>query len=400
MRGRGRGAPVAEVFLVFLRLGCTSFGGPVAHLGYFHAEFVERRGWLSNDTFAEIVALAQTLPGPASSQTGFAIGLLRAGGWGGVAAWLGFTLPSALLMVGFGMGQVATGGRIAQAVLHGLQLVAVAVVTQAVLAMGRTLAPDRPRQTLALIASGIVLWAPATVGMVAAMLAGAAVGVVFLRAGHQPGVGRMVDGGSRTGARVAAFVFGVGLLLSYLVAGGGIGAVGVFAGFFRAGALVFGGGHVVLPMLEEMVVGRGWIPQGAFLSGYGAAQALPGPLFTFAAYLGAAIRPNAHPLLYGLEAVVAIFLPGLLLMAAVLPFWNGLRSRRGVGAALRGLNASVVGVLLATLYRPVWTGTVHTALEFWVVALALLLLVGYRLQPWIVVLSAGGLAGILAGVGR
>ncbi|SNS24441.1 chromate transporter [Granulicella rosea] len=380
-----------EVFLIFLRLGCTSFGGPVAHLGYFRAEFVERCGWLSEVEFAEILALAQALPGPASSQTGYAIGLRRAGWLGGLAAWTGFTLPSAALMLAFAFGHLLFNGRAGGALLHGLQLAAVAVVAQAALAMQRSLAPDWPRWLIALAAAAMALLGPPAYGTLLAILLGAAAGLILCdRPQPAPYSGVRWMGDARRGAVLAGTLF-VLLLAASAIPFAGATTPAVFLRFYQAGALVFGGGHVVLPALESAVVARGWIGQPAFLAGYGAAQALPGPLFTFAAYLGAAVcRGTASQrLAAGLVALAGIFLPGLLLVSTVLPFWTELRARPRFSQALAGVNAAVVGVLGAALIRPVWSGSVHTGVDLAVVLAASLGLTIWKLPPGIVVIAVG-----------
>ena len=385
-----------HVLLAFLRLGCTSFGGPIAHLGYFRAEFVERRRWLTESTYAEVIALAQSMPGPASSQVGFAIGLLRAGWLGGLAAWIGFTLPSAVLMLVFAFGYGYPHGRTGDATLHGLQLVAVAVVAQAVVRMQRTLAPDALHLSIALLGTVIALFAPPVYATVLAIAGGALAGLLLIRPKKEPAQ----DGPSfalpisRRGATVAAILFAILLATALLLSRSRILAVAVLAGLYRTGALVFGGGHVVLPLLDAAIVRRGWLAQSSFLAGYGAAQAVPGPLFSIAAYVGAAVRPNPHPLLLGVCALVALFLPGLLLMAAVLPFWSALRRRPLIGSLLRGVNASVVGVLGAALYRPLWTTTILTTTDFLIALAAFVLLIRFKVQPWIVVLGVS-LASIL-----
>jgi chromate transporter len=388
-----------QVLLAFLRLGCTSFGGPIAHLGYFRAEFVERRGWLSETTYAEVIALAQSMPGPASSQVGFAIGLLRGGWLGGLAAWIGFPLPSAALMLAFALGYGHLQGRTAAATLHGLQLVAVAVVAQAVVRMQRTLAPDTLRLSIALVGALIALFASAVYATVLAIAAGALAGLLLMRKAKETAQ----DGPSfappisRPGAAVAAILFVILLATALLLSASRTLAVAVLAGLYRTGALVFGGGHVVLPLLDAAIVERGWLVQSSFLAGYGAAQAVPGPLFSIAAYVGAAVRPNPHPLLLGLCALVALFLPGLLLMAAVLPFWSALRRRPLIGSLLRGVNASVVGVLAAALYRPLWTTTIRTITDFLIALAAFVLLIRFKVQPWIVVLCVS-LASVLVSI--
>ena len=348
-------ASLLEVFVIFLRLGCISFGGPVAHLGYFRTEFVERRRWLNEEAFAEMIAIAQSLPGPASSQTGYMIGIL-----------------------------------------HGLQLVAVAVIAQAILAMQRSLAPDILRLAFAATAAIIVLFTPASFGTLLAIALGAIAGFALVRSNDGPIQADFPINLSRTTGTCAAIAFSLLLAASLLFHTNRITSLSIFLRFSRTGALVFGGGHVVLPLLENAIVAKGWIGQSAFLSGYGAAQALPGPLFTFAAYLGAAIQPNPHPLLFGLVALLAVFLPGLLLITAVLPFWSAVRSRPSIRTALKGINASVVGVLIAALVRPVWTSTVHTIADCCIVLIALALLTIWKLQPWIVVLGTAAICSLAA----
>ena len=378
-----------EVFWIFLRLGCSSFGGPVAHLGYFESEFVERRRWLSAEDFAELMALAQSLPGPASSQVGYAIGVLRAGLPGGVAAWLGFTTPSAALMLAFAFGHALFRGEGGAAVLHGLQLVAVAVVAQAVLGMQRRLAPDRIRVAFAVIAAAVVFAGPRSVSTVLAILLGAVGGLLFLGRSSEVAGSQFLTAISKRMGAVAASLFVALLVVCLAIGRSGFTAASLFADFFRAGSLVFGGGHVVLPLLNGLVVAKGWISRETFLAGYGAAQALPGPLFSFAAYIGAAAKTNLHPLVAGLVALLAIFLPGLLLMTAILPFWQGLRARPLVQSALRGINASIVGVLIAALYQPVWTSSVHSATDFSIALCAFAALTMWEVAPWIVVIAAG-----------
>ncbi len=399
---RGR---VGEVLAAFLRFGLTGFGGPVAHLGYFHDEFVERRRWCSGEEYAEIVAIAQSLPGPASSQVGFALGLRRAGWLGGAAAWLAFTLPSALLMLCYAYGHNLLGGRMGAGLVHGLQLVAVAIVAQAVLAMRRTLAPDWPRMLLAGVSTLLVLTTNATL---AAIALGAACGAMLppTASSPQPAAEMDVRLSRRAGAWAAA-IFVILLLASLLltyarpgqVATGQTAAVvqpvQVFSAFYRTGALVFGGGHVVLPLLEGAVVAPGWVNQSDFLSGYGVAQALPGPLFTFSAYLGAVIRPSAYPLAFSALALVGIFLPGLLAMVAVLPYWSELRSRRRVQGVLRGVNAAVVGVLFAAFWQPVCSSTLHSWVDVGIAVAALAALLRWKLPAWAVVAVVGALSAAL-----
>ncbi len=381
----GRGSAL-EVFLVFLKLGLTSFGGPVAHLGYFRQEFVERRRWLAEATFVDIVALCQFLPGPASSQTGLMIGLSRAGYGGAAAAWLGFTTPSALAMVLFAFAAPALSRTLGGAWMHGLRLAAVAVVAQAVLALTRSLAPDRERATFAVAAALAALLAPSALTQLAVIAAGLALGLVLLRPDQgapRPELPVMV--GRRAGA--AALAMFAALLFGLPIAASATGSHGLdlFARFYRVGSLVFGGGHVVLPLLQAQVVTPGWIDQRAFLSGYGAAQAVPGPLFTFAAYLGAAMGPAPNGWAGAAICLGAIFLPSFFLVVGVAPFWNALRRRREAQGALMGANAAVVGLLAAALYNPVWTSAVSAPADVAVVLAAFLLLTAWRAPPWLVV---------------
>lgn len=373
-----------EVFRVFLKLGTASFGGPVAHLGYFRAEFVERRRWLSEQAYVDLVALSQFLPGPASSQTGFAIGLMRGGYPGGLAAWLGFTLPSALVMLFFawGLGSFA-GTSWGVGLLHGLKLVAVAIVAQAVMGMARSLCPDKVRATIAVIAIGVVLIVPGSPGQIAAILVGGLIGLSLCRGDVEQGGAIALPMSRRIGSACLAMFF---LLLALAFIPAGNTAIGLFDAFYRSGALVFGGGHVVLPLLRHAVVTPGWISDSAFLAGYGAAQAVPGPLFTFAAYLGAAVAvpPGGAP--GAAIALLAIFLPGMLVLVGTLPFWQALRARPRAQAAMQGVNAAVVGLLGAALYSPVWISAVGNPIDFAVAAAAFVLLTVWRAPPLVVVL--------------
>jgi chromate transporter len=385
-----------EVLGAFLKLGCSSFGGPVAHLGYFRAEFVGRRGWLDEAAYADIVALCQFLPGPASSQVGLSLGLLRAGLPGAACAWLGFTLPSALALILFGYGVGASGGLADAAWLHGLKIVAVAVVAQAVWQMARSLAPDRPRASLAVAAAALTLAIPSTLGQVAAIALGALVGWRWLaRAAAAPASVLTLRLGRAWSLAALALFFLLLAGLPLAAAASGSHALALIDSFYRSGALVFGGGHVVLPLLQAAVVPPGWIGNDDFLAGYGAAQAVPGPLFTFAAYLGTVMSPAPQGWQGGLICLVAIFLPSFLLVIGVLPFWSELRGEAGVQAALRGVNAAVVGLLLAALYRPVWTSAIFAAPDFILGLVAFLLLAFWRVPPWLVViLGALGAEGI------
>ena len=374
-----------EVLLAFLRLGLTSFGGPVAHIGYFRDEFVMRRRWLDDRAYADLVALCQFLPGPASSQVGIAIGLSRGGYLGALAAWTGFTLPSAVVMVMFAYGVRAMGGGGA-GWLHGLQVAAVAVVAQAVLGMMRSLAPDRERASVAVAAAILVLAFPTAWGQIGTIVLGGVAGVLLLPAvprGEHAALPLAVR--RTTGAVLLAIFFALLIVLPLIASATTSQAVKLFDAFYRAGSLVFGGGHVVLPLLQASVVPPGWISNDAFLAGYGAAQAVPGPLFTFAAYLGAAMGPQPNGWIGGVICLVAIFLPSFLLVIGTLPFWEELRQRPTAQAALLGVNAAVVGLLLAALYRPVWTSAIDNAADFALACAAFLLLFMWRTPPWLVV---------------
>ena len=382
-----------EVLAAFLKLGLISFGGPIAHLGYFRAEFVERRRWLSEQAFVDLIALAQFLPGPASSQTGFAIGLMRAGYAGGAAAWAGFTAPSAVLMTLFawGAGSLADTGW-GVGLLHGLKLVAVAIVAQAVMGMARALCPDRARASIALVAIFVYLMLAGSLGQIVGILLGGAAGLLFCRGATAPDATAMPIQVSRNAALAFLALFFALLALTFLPTGRT--PLALFDAFYRSGALVFGGGHVVLPLLQQATVANGWISASDFLAGYGAAQAVPGPLFTFASYLGWIMSPAPHHWVGMLCATAGIFLPGLLLVIAVLPHWQVLRARRAVAALLAGANAAVVGLLASAFYSPVWTSAVLSATDFAVAVVALLLLTRWRVRPLLVVLfcAAAGLA--------
>jgi chromate transporter len=370
------------VFRAFLRLGCTSFGGPIAHLGYFRAELVERRRWIDDAGYADLVGLCQFLPGPASSQVGFALGLIRAGWPGGLAAWAGFTLPSAVLMAAFAL----LARRLPLAGLaHGLALVAVAVVAQAVWSMARALCPDRERASIAVGACAAALLLPAGWAQIGAIALAGVAGLALPRPAD-PGGRDAPPAAPPVPAAIACLgLFAVLLALSLLL------PTRFAAAFYRSGALVFGGGHVVLPLLSDAVVLPGWVPRASFLTGYGATQAMPGPLFTFAAYLGAVIAGWRGAIV----ALVAIFLPGLLLVAGALPFWARLRRRPAAVAALRGVNAAVVGLLAAALYDPVWTSGVRGPADFVMALTGFALLTAWRVPPVVVVALgvAAGLAG-------
>jgi chromate transporter len=411
----GNTGSALEVFLAFLALGVTCFGGPIAHIGYFRNAFVVRRRWLDERAYADLVALCQFLPGPASSQVGFAIGLMRAGLPGGIAAWAGFTLPSAIALVAFAYGAGALGDPVGAGLLHGLKLVAVAIVAQAVWGMAQTLCPDRERASIAVAAALIVLFDASSAAQIAAIVLGGAAGLWLCRApaegarparhgGGTPPLPQVAAPVSRPLALTALCVFflllaGLPLLRSLT---GSQGAA-LLEAFYRSGALVFGGGHVVLPLLRESFVTTGWVSDDTFLAGYGAAQAVPGPLFTFAAYLGAVIGPSPHGVAgaaigWAALGLIAIFLPGILILIGTLPFWDGFRTRPEAQAMMRGINAAVVGLLAAALYNPVWTSSVRTPRDFVIALVGFILLTVWRAPPLLVVgLSAlGGIAFALA----
>ena len=383
--GRATRSTMLELFLVSLRLGLTSFGGPVAHLAYFREEYVVRRRWLDDSAYADLVALCQFLPGPASSQVGMAIGMMRRGFWGGVASWLGFTLPSAAALTLFAalLRDVSLTGA---GWLHGLLVAAVAVVAHAIWGMSRSLTPDRLRASIAIAAAIAVLAVPAAVTQVGVIALGGLLGHWLLKPPVRgPSGGVSFAPVPRAGA-VPAWVLFFGLLfgLPLLQRAYPFLALAVMDNFYRAGSLVFGGGHVVLPLLQTGVVGPGWVTAGQFLAGYGAAQAVPGPLFTFAAYLGTVI--GGWPM--GLLATVAIFLPSFLLVAGTLPYWDAIRRRGTFQAALQGVNAAVVGLLLAAFYEPVWTKAIGSPLDFGLALAAFGLLAHWRAPAWLVVAAA------------
>ena len=393
-KDRQTGSPL-EVLLVFLKLGVTCFGGPIAHIGYFRDEFVVRRRWLDEHAYADLVGLCQFLPGPASSQVGFSLGLMRAGYLGGLAAWTGFTLPSAFALVLFAYGAGALGGPTGTGLLHGLKLVAVAIVVQAVWGMARTLCPDRERASIAVIAALIILFSTSSAAQIGAIALGGVAGLWFCRAAPPTSTGHFAAPVSRTVGLVALTIFF--LLLAGLSVLRGLGisqGIALFEAFYRSGALVFGGGHVVLPLLREAFVTPGWVSDNTFLAGYGAAQAVPGPLFTFAAYLGAVVGPAPHGLAGAALGLTGIFLPGVLILTGTLPFWDTFRKRAGAQAMMRGVNAAVVGLLCAALYNPVWTSSVRTPGDFGIALVGFVLLTVWRAPPLIVVIisALGGIA--------
>jgi len=381
---------LAEVAAAFLKLGLISFGGPIAHLGYLREEFVHRRRWLEDAAYADLVALCQFLPGPASSQAVFALGMLRAGWLGGVLASVCFTLPSAVLMIGFGYGVSLLGDLQNAGWLHGLKLAAVGVVAQAVWGMGRNLCPDRIRLSIAILSAAVLLLISGALAQIGVILLGGVVGwIIYRKEVLETAAPERVERKQHVlawGILVLFFLLLIGLPL--IASSTGERNVAVFDGFYRAGSLVFGGGHVVLPLLRAEVVPNGWVNDDMFLAGYGAAQALPGPLFTFAGYLGTVIYSGPNAWLGGLWCLLGIFLPAWLLISGTLPFWHQLRGQNWAQAGLRGANAAVVGVLLAALYRPVWVGSVSSGNDLAICLLAFGLLQWWKTPPWLVVLLA------------
>ena len=389
-----------EIALLFLRLGCISFGGPVAHLGYLREEFVSRRQWLDDEAYSDFIALCQFLPGATSSQLVFALGMLRAHLFGGLLASVCFTLPSAVLMILFGYGVSAAGNLHHAGWLHGLKLAAVAVVAQAVWGMGRTLCPDVPRICTALAAAAITLLIPGSVGQVALLISGGVIGWLIYRrrpASLVSGTAKLPEALQQNhflaGGLLILFGFLL-LILPLIVAKGGI-WLPLFNGFYHSGSLVFGGGHVVLPLLRSQLVGHGWISNDAFLAGYGAVQAVPGPLFTFAAYLGTVITGGSWAWVGGVWCLLALFLPSWLLVAGTLPYWDQLRSKRWSKASMFGINAAVVGILLAALYNPLWKESISSLLDVFVAIGVFVLLSPLRVPSWIVVILAAVIGQLL-----
>jgi chromate transporter len=384
-----------EVVLAFGKLGVSCFGGPIAHIGYFRDEFVVRRRWIDEAAFADLVALCQFLPGPASSQVGFSIGLMRGGYLGGLAAWIAFTLPSAILLVLFAYGANALQGPLGAGLLHGLKLVAVAIVAQAVWGMARTLCPDRERASIAVIVAAIILFSSFSVAQIGSIALGGVAGLWLCRgAPATKGDDHMSLPVSRPMGLLALAVFflllgGLPLLNTMIHAQG----LALFEAFYRSGALVFGGGHVVLPLLREATVTPGWVSDDTFLAGYGAAQAVPGPLFTFSAYLGTIMKYPPNGIVGAAIGLIAIFLPGILVLMGVLPFWENFRRRSDAQAIMRGVNAAVVGLLGAALYNPVWTSAVKTPGDFALALVGFGLLTVWHVPPLIVV-AVSALGGI------
>jgi chromate transporter len=396
-RWASRTGGAGEVLLAFLKLGVSAFGGPLAHLGYFRAEFVVRRRWLDDASFSDLVALCQFLPGPASSQVGFSIGLIRAGYLGGLAAWAGFTLPSAVAMVLFAHGAQALHSAIGVGVLHGLKLVAVAVVAQAVLGMARTMCTDWPRAAIAGVAAVVIVFNNSSIAQIGTLILGGAAGWWLCRGPTAANASEFAVAVSRRVAIVSLALFLVLLFGLPLTRQLGLPPdVALFSAFYRCGALVFGGGHVVLPLLRNALVLPGWVSDGTFLAGYGAAQAVPGPLFTFAAYLGSVAVPAAGGVPGALLGLAGIFLPGLLILIGTLPFWQSLRRSARAQSLMRGINAAVVGLLAAVLYSPLWTGSVRSPGDLILVVIGFLLLIAWRTPPLLVVIL-GALGGAILG---
>lgn len=382
-----------EVFLTALRLGLTSFGGPIAHLSYFHDEYVKKKKWISEHAYADLVALCQFLPGPASSQVGMAIGLSRAGISGAILSWIGFTLPSAIMLILFGLGMAQIDAGTHQHWLHGLKVVAVAVVAQAVLGMAKKLCPDKERATIAVISSVIVLFASSAIIQILVLLVAGLFGAYFLKSSNELPHEPLHKGRRRVGAIFLLLFFGFLVVLPMLrpIAQ----ELKLFDSFYRAGALVFGGGHVVLPLLKAEVVPTGWVTNDLFMAGYGVANAIPGPLFAFSAYLGAVSSSSPNEWMGAFICLVAAFLPSFLLVVGALPFWEKMRSLPKIRQSMLGLNAAVVGILLAALYNPVWTSAIFSSKDFALAAVGFLLLEIWKLPSWAVVLLTVGASFII-----
>ena len=384
------------MFLIFLRLGLTSFGGPIAHLGYFRQEFVSRRRWLSERSYAELVALCQFLPGPASSQVGIALGLSRAGYRGAAAAWAGFTLPSAIALILFALGLAYYGGALPHGALHGLKVVAVAVVAQAVWGMACNLCRGVLRVALMLSAACVVLLQPSAWAQVGVMVVAGMAGLLLFKPQSSAEPDALPIAISRRAGALWLMLFLLLLVALPLLAAWTLNpTLALVDAFYRTGALVFGGGHVVLPLLQAEVVPSHWVGNNVFLAGYGATQAVPGPLFTFAAFLGASMTHAPSGWLGGVIAQLAIFAPSFLLIFGALPFWANLRSSPRTQAALAGVNTAVVGLLLAALYQPVWTSAIFNVYDVALALLALVALMVWKLPPWLVVIGCGVLGGLL-----
>ena len=381
---------LTTIFLAFLRLGLTSFGGPIAHIAYFRDEFVGRRKWIDEGAYADLVALCQFLPGPTSSQVGLGVGLARGGLLGALVAWIGFTMPSAISLILFGYGVIAYQDVINPGALHGLKVVAVAVVAQAVWVMARNLCPDAKRATIAIASACFVVASPTAFSQVGVIVTGGLAGLLFLRSKQPAKVNPLGIRVNHNLAIASLLLFFVGLIgLPILATAYDSHLLALIESFYSSGSLVFGGGHVVLPLLQYEVVPPGWIPNDMFLAGYGAAQAVPGPLFAFAAYLGTVLEMELNGWIGGLICLIAIFVPSFLLVIGVLPFWDSLRQASNMQTALLRINAAVVGLLLAALYQPVWISAILSPLDFCLALIAYLLLVFWKIPPWLVVIFSG-----------
>lgn len=389
-------ANIFEVFWIFLKLGFTSFGGPIAHLGYFHDEFVLRRKWLDEHAYADLVALCQFLPGPASSQVGMALGFSRAGYFGAIAAWIGFTLPSAALLVLFAFGISSLTGTIHLSYLHGLKIVAVSIVAHAIWGMSTKICPDKIRATMAVVAAILASLMTSALAQIGIIAAGGAIGIALLKNNDQLPHSPFSTKSSRRAGTFLLAVFAVILIgLPLLVSLYNNVALKQFDSFYRAGSLVFGGGHVVLPLLKNEVVTSGWVSNESFMAGYGAAQAIPGPLFSFSAYLGAVSSVQPSGIIGALICLIAAFLPSFLLVLGVLPFWENLRKFDQMKFAMKGINATVVGLLLAAFYNPVWSSAIFTAKDFAIALGAFLLLMFWKAPSWLVVILTALATGLL-----
>ena len=385
---------ITEVFFIFLRLGLTSFGGPVAHIGYFRQEFVEKRKWFDSESYTDLVALCQFLPGPSSSQVGMAIGLMRAGAAGAVAAWLGFTLPSAIALIALGLGISVFDLTAHTGLLHGLKMVAAAVVAQAIWGMTKSHCADIKRALIGMLAAVAVLLIPSSLNQVAVILASAVVGILVFsteQRNHLKHIHIHIPVKRSTGL-ILLSLFGLLLLTLPIFASQTKSyPIDLFAKFFQTGSMVFGGGHVVLPLLQSQVVPIGWISNDTFLAGYGLTQAVPGPLFTFAAFIGAASNQSPSGWMGGGLAVVAIFLPSFLMVIGIMPFWDKFRANTTIQKSMIGVNAAVVGILLAAFYNPIWMSAVLGPQDFALVVLFYLMLQLWKLPPWLVVIAGAGL---------
>jgi chromate transporter len=383
-----------QLFVIFLKLGCTAFGGPIAHLAYFRAEFVVHRQWLTEQTYAELVALCQFLPGPASSQVGIAIGLTRGGYLGALAAWLGFTLPSALMLILLALGYDHLSSTIPNGIIIGLKIVAVAVVMQALWGMSKQFCTNRTQIGLMIFSAGLVLINQTILSQIGVLLFSATIGLLCLNQDRPEPIEPLLIHLSKMASALWATVF-ISLLILLPILASNSSTLTLIDSFFRTGSLVFGGGHVVLPLLQTEMVSTGHVTQDAFVAGYGLTQAMPGPLFTFAGFLGASQHSSPTGLVGALIALVAIFIPSFLLIFTALPLWGSLRNQPKMTGALLGINAGVVGLLLAALYDPVWISAIHEPIHFALLLFALASLIVWKRPPWLIVLSTASIGGLL-----